>query len=213
MIIQARTGNFVKLLCLLLHQFATSVNALLSMSFHIVGRCNGFLHEVFPSKQLVCTSSRNTWLEHSRYIDRWVIRSMRIHVECIPSTRDRSMMLVRPNQHSLSRSVTWAQYSAPFQPFLLPSTYTDKNKPCIQWANRHSQFFPSNSQWNLFKLSLPQVPSKWMSVQVSFKWNNKSSMFIQDLGQVWRGRRIHTSGHSDILILSNLGTSFISTWE
>ena len=37
-------------------------------------------------------------------------------------------------------------------------------------------------------------------------------MFAQDFGHVCRGRRIHTSGHSDSGILSNLGASAIFTW-
>ena len=32
-------------------------------------------------------------------------------------------------------------------------------------------------------------------------------MFAHDLGHLWRGRRIHTSGHSDSGNLSNLGES------
>ena len=38
------------------------------------------------------------------------------------------------------------------------------------------------------------------------------SMFAHDLGQLCRGRRIHTSGHSDLRILSNLGPSSNFTW-
>ena len=49
-------------------------------------------------------------------------RSVYIHVECIPSTRDQEKKLVRQDQHFSSISSTWEPYSALFQSFLSPDT-------------------------------------------------------------------------------------------
>ena len=130
----------------------------LSMSFHVVRHCNGFRTRFFPSRQFFSCSSRNTLFEHFLRLIIDKIRSDRIHVQCIPSIRDREMMLVHPGQHSSSISSTWQQYAVSFQQFICRPQVLKRIIPAFDEQKRHSQFrtfsHPSSNK-NFIKLSLP----------------------------------------------------------
>ena len=81
------------------------------------------------------------------------------------------MKMARQDQHVSSISSTWVPYSASLQPFWRHPRMPIRIILVFLLTNRHSQFgtFQSKFQQNFFELSLPQKPSNWMSVQVSFK--------------------------------------------
>ena len=97
----------------------------------------------------------------------------------------------------------------------MSTTYTDKNKPCFRWANRHSQFWyfshPSSDGTSWKSLS-HNNPANGRPYKFRSRGTAGSSMFAQELGRSCRGRRITTSGHSDSGILSNLGARSNFTW-
>ena len=72
---------------------------------------------------------------------------------------------------------------------------------CFRRTNIHSQFgifsHPSSNRTSFYFRS---------------RSTTRSSMFAKDFGHLFRGWRIHTSGHCDFGILSNLGASSIFTW-
>ena len=122
------------------------------------------------------------------------------------------MMLVLQYQRFSSIFFYMGQpYSASFQLFLMSSTHTERNNPCFRWANKHSQlgtFSPIR-----FPIGLPQTVSPMCVPQVDVRTNfvREEPLDLQCLPMnsaiLCRGRRIHTSGHSDLGILSNLGRS------
>ena len=77
---------------------------------------------------------------------------------------------------------------------------------------RHSKYnshhsFSTQCHWTLtWRWSVPWTP------RAGWNFSNRSSMFAHDLGHLCRGRRIHTSGHSDLGVLSNLGASSNFSW-
>ena len=97
----------------------------------------------------------------------------------------------------------------------MSSTCTDENNPCFQWPNRHSQFgtfshrVPIERPQSVFPTSGQHVGVR---ANVFSRGTVGPSMSARDFGHLCRGRRIHTSGHSDLGILSNLGASSIFTW-
>ena len=134
--------------------------------------------------------------------------------EYFPSIHDPEMMWVHQDQHFSSTSSTWDPYSASFQPFFVIHVYRQEQSFVFRRTNRHSlfgAFFPAKSQRNFLELSVPQTasgcPFKFRS-----RGTTESSMFCTWLSRLCRGRRVHTSGHSDLGIPSNLGASSIITW-
>ena len=120
------------------------------------------------------------------------------------------MNLVRQDQRFFSSiSSTWEPDSASFQPFL-SSTFSDKNDRLFSVNKQTFQFGTFSHQnsnrasSNCLSLNNPArgCPDKFRS-----KSTTRSSMLAQNFGHLCRGRRIHTSGHSDLGILSNLGAS------
>ena len=84
-----------------------------------------------------------------------------------------------------------------FPVILMSSTYTDKRRPYLWWTNMHSQFGTfSNPSSN--KASSNSLHSNPMG---SCQCSPKISAIL------WRGKRTHTSGHSDFWMFSNLGAS------
>ena len=93
---------------------------------------------------------------------------------------------------------------------LMSSTYPDKSGPCFRWTNRHSQFgtfsHPSSNRISSNCLS-HNTPGNGCPYRFRSRTITGSSMFDHDFGPLCHVRRIHTSGHSDFGILSNLGAS------
>ena len=92
-----------------------------------------------------------------------------------------------------------------FLDILMSSTYIDKNNPCLQRTNRHCQVViihhPSlnKTSWNYRSEN-----TYWFCSRET----TGSSILDRDFRHLCLGRRIHTSGHSDFGIFSNLGTIF-----
>ena len=125
-------------------------------------------------------------------------RSVCIHVECIPNTRGQEMTLVLQHQPTSSTSSTWNSYSDFFQIFFCHPRTPMRKISCVRWTNRHSQIrccFPTELPQTVFA-----TVSRHPGDHTDFaQEEDKSSMFDQDLGHVFRGRRIQISGHSDFL--------------
>ena len=132
MINQAKTGNFVMLLCLLCRQLALSFHALFEHVLPYRRTMQWFLHEVFHIQEIMLYLQQKYVTRTSLYTVRRVIRSMRNHVECISSTRDREMVLVRPNQHSSSLSSTRLHILCFVPAMFMSSTCAHKNNPCLR---------------------------------------------------------------------------------
>ena len=95
----------------------------------------------------------------------------------------------------------------------MSSTYTDRNNPCSRWTSVHSQF------WYYFtsKVRIKKLPRIVFPITTRLMDDNID--FVQEVPQdhqylrriflpfICRGRRIHTSGHSDLGIMSFLGAS------
>ena len=106
----------------------------------------------------------------------------------------------------------------PFSVFFEPSRVIHVNR-------QEQSLFPMNEQSFSIRYFHHHRPNRTSSHCLShktpasgcpYKFHSRdttgSSMFAQDLGHLCRGRRIHTSGHSDFGILSNLGASSNCTW-
>ena len=103
-----------------------------------------------------------------------------------------------------------------FPAILMSSTYTDKNNVFLMNKKRHSQFgtlsLPSSNRTTSNCLSHNNPANGW-PFQIRSRGTTGSSMIAQDFCHLCRGRRIHTSGHSDYGILRNPGGSCKFTWE
>ena len=89
--------------------------------------------------------------------------------------------------------------------------WCDKNNPCFQRTNRHCQFdiFPHPSlNKTSWKYRSDNSPAKGWSYSFRSRGTTGSSILDHDFHHLCLGRRIHTSGHSDFGIFSNLGISF-----
>ena len=98
--------------------------------------------------------------------------------------------------------------------FPVSSTYTGKYNPCFQWKKDipSSILFPIQAPIEPLR-TVPSTSDQQVGVRFNFRsrGTTRSSMLDQDFGHLCRGRRIHTAGHSDLGILSNLGASSIFT--
>ena len=72
--------------------------------------------------------------------------------------------------------------------------------------------FHSSSNRTYSKCLSLNIPANARPYKFRSRSSTGSSMFAQDLGHLCGGRRIHTSGHSDFGISSNLGASSNFTW-
>ena len=98
---------------------------------------------------------------------------------------------------------------------LMSSTQTDKNNFCFLWTKKHSQFgtFSQPSSINAFWNCLPhKSPASGCPYKFRSRRTTGSSMYSHDFGHLCFGRRIHTSGHSDLGLLSSFWASSIFTW-
>ena len=140
MFIQARAWNFVQLLHFLVCWFTVSLNALVSMSLH-VGRpryclCLSLSH---PSNFSVAPAE-NTWFKHLLILfDNCFIRF------ALTLSTSQVFMVKKwcgfANVHIVHQLLPHGAIFCFFPTiFMMSSTYTDKNDPCIWWTNRHSQF-------------------------------------------------------------------------
>ena len=102
-----------------------------------------------------------------------------------------------------------------FQAKLMSSTYTDKNNPFFHgvrtsipiWQhspNHASKFFSNCLSQN--------SPAKGWPYRFCWRRTTGSSILVHDLGHSCRGGRIQMSGHSDLGIFNNFGTSSIFSW-
>ena len=64
MVAQAWSWDLIKLLCLFIRQFATSMDALFRVTVHIVRPTRLFLRQVFHTQVIFGCSCRNSWFEH-----------------------------------------------------------------------------------------------------------------------------------------------------
>ena len=210
-IIQARTWNIVQLLHFLVFQFTVSLNA----SFPCRGTTLRFVREVFPIL-VIFLLLRQKRRDSNIFLYCSTIVSFGLHSRW-----------VHP-KYTLSRNDVGSSMSTFFIIFfhmgailcffpanLVSSTHTDKNNPCFRWTNMHSQFgtfsHPNSIKASSNGLSHNNPANGW-----PYKFHSRgttgSSMFAHDFGHLCRGRRIHTSGHSGFVILSNLGASSNFTW-
>ena len=116
-IIQARRWNCVQLFRLFVCQFTIPVYALFRTSYHVVGPRDSFCMKFLPSWYFSVAIAEIRDSNISLHIDWQCLRSVYIHVECIPNIHDREMMLVRQGPQVPSISSTWEPLSAVFQPF------------------------------------------------------------------------------------------------
>ena len=97
----------------------------------------------------------------------------------------------------------------------MSSTYTDENNPISRCTNKHSQFgiFSQPCFNRIFSncLSHNSIAKGW-PYRFRSRGTTGSSILDHDFGRLCRGRRIQTSGHSDLGIFNNLGASSIFTW-
>ena len=93
------------------------------------------LHEVFPTLVIFQLPQKKYVIRTSPCIARGLFRTVCIHVEYIPNTRDQEMMFVHPI-NILHQFLMFCFFPA----FLMSSTYTYKDNPWFRWTNRHSQF-------------------------------------------------------------------------
>ena len=102
-----------------------------------------------------------------------------------------------------------------FPAILTSSTYTDKNKPCFLWTSTHSQFgtFLIKDPIKFFRTFLSHNgPASGYPYRFRSRGSAGSSRIDHDLGHLFRGIRIHKTGHSDFGMLSSLGTPSDFTW-
>ena len=119
------------------------------------------------------------------------------------------MMLVLPDQRLPWEIAKSVPRFVSFLPFLISSTYTERNSPLAQLTQPGTFHHPSANGTTSNCLSNKR-PTKWLSVQISFKVNHWIfNIFPWILGHLCRGRRILTSGHSDFGRFNNLGASSI----
>ena len=139
--------------------------------------------------------------------EKW-FRSVCIHVGCIPNTRGQEMMLGSPRSTSFINFFHMGAIVCFLPTILMSSMYTDKNNPCFQWTNRHSPFgtlfLPSPNRTSSNCLSHKR-PASGCPCRFLLREITGSSMFDHDLGDLFRGRRIYISGHSDFGFLNNYG--------
>ena len=90
------------------------------------------------------------------------------------------MLVLRDPRVALISS-TQEPSSAPFQPFWISSTKTDKNNPCFRWTKRHSQFgtfcHPNGTSSNC----LSRRPASGCPCKFRSRGTTGSSIFNHDL--------------------------------
>ena len=143
--------------------------------------------------------------------DQWLSRSLYIHVQCIPDTHGREMMLVRQDLHFSSTSSTWDSDSAFFDTFLcLPRFPTRISLVFDEHMDIPNRYFSHPSPNRTFTNCLPDHnPASGWLYRFRSRGTTGSSMFDQDCGHLRRGSRIHMSGHSDCGLSNIFGASFI----
>ena len=140
-IIQIRAWDFVvKLLHFFVFQFTVSLNAFLSMSFHVVRPRYCVCLRFSPSGQFFVCFSRNTRFKHLLIL----FNNCFIRFAFPLRTWSRNDVVVNI-QNCFSISSTWEPYSASFQTFLMSSTRIDRND--LYSMNEHTfpirYFLPS----------------------------------------------------------------------
>ena len=160
-----------------------------------------FLREVFPT-MVTCQLLRQKYvIRTSLYIPQKWFHPVCINVEYIPKkTWSR-------NEVGSSRSTFFNNFyhvGAIFwfiPTIFMSSTYTDKNNPCFLWTFSLPSFNRTSSDCRSHN-----NPADGCSCKFCSRGTTGSSMFAQDFGHLCRGRRIHTSGHSDL-------KKFWAIWE
>ena len=104
-----------------------------------------------------------------------------------------------------------------FPAIFMSSTHTDKNKPLFSLNKKTfpiGYFSRSRSNKTSSNCLSHDNPAHGCPSKFGLRSTTRSSMFAQDFGHLCRGRRIHTSGHSDLGTSSNLGASsnFTRVW-
>ena len=147
MVVQAKSWDFVQLLCLFVCQLTMSFNANFRMTFHVVGPRDRFCVKCLPVSNMFLNSSIVVFV---RLASRW------LH----PKFDGQEMMWVHRDP----------RVSALFQPFfhqprkpIRTIVVTDEQTFVIRY------YFPSKRPAKPPKIVLPQEGSKWEFVQISFK--------------------------------------------
>ena len=97
----------------------------------------------------------------------------------------------------------------------MASTYSDRIEPCFS-RTKHTfpilNFLPSKTKRTFSNCLSHCNPAYGWPYKFRSGSTTGSSMFAHDFGHLWRGRRIHVSGHSDLGFLSSLWASSNFTW-
>ena len=96
-------------------QFAISFHAFLRMTFHVIRPSNRITCDFFPLSIFQLPQQR--FVIRTSFCFHQYVRSICIHVECIPSTRGQEMMSVLSDLPISSVASTWSGGFAIFQPF------------------------------------------------------------------------------------------------
>ena len=163
------------------------------MSFHVVGPRDRLCVEVsftlvifqLPQQKLVI---RTFFGSRQKYF-----RSVCIHVECIPKFSWSREDVGSPRSTSFINFFHMGSIFCFLPAILMSFTYTDKNKPCLRWTNKHSQFgtlsHPSSNRPSSNCLS-HKMPASGRPYKFRSWRTTKSSMFDHDFDHQCRGRRI-----------------------
>ena len=175
MLIQARTWNFVQVLCLFVRQFTIFLNSFLSMSFNVVGPRNRFCVKFFPPLYFFSCSSRNSLSEHfSVFINNDFVR---LPFTLSASQIGQEMMLIHEDQHSSSISSIWEPHSLSFQPFWChPHVPIRIILKWNEWVFHTGPRFRPFMSWKTY----PKIWTFWL-------WNSgqSGSILHLDLGECW----------------------------
>ena len=119
------------------------------------------------------------------------------------------MMLVHQDQRVSAISSTWEPCFDSFHSCLSEESLFSMIKKTftIRYFFSHPTSNRISSNCLSHKRPASGCPHKFRS-----RSTTRSSMLDQDFGHLCRGRRIHTAGHSDLGILSNLGASLQFYW-
>ena len=201
MIIQARTWNFIQLLCLLVCQFA-------------------FFQRIFD-RVLPCRRTTPLFLRKVRLLViyqllqlTFVIRtslcivphnhhSFCIHAECVQSLHNQEHDVGSSRSSSFINFFHMGAIFCLFPDILMSSTFSDK---------RINLVFGEQTSILLSNCLTHSSPARGCPHKFRSRGTSGSSMFDHDFGHLCRGSRIHISGHSDFGILRNFGASSIFNW-
>ena len=192
MVVQTGNGNLYNCSVFFVCQFTTSFHSLFRMAFHIVWLRYCFLRDTQVIFQLLLLKFviRTLFSVHQQ-----LFRSNCIHVECVPNICRHRMMFFLQNHPTSSIASTWDSHSASF--------WCRPRAPILCFSNRIPM--------RLFSVSFPKIIQQ---VGDHPDFVQEELLGLQCWPKVWGhlcgDGRMHSPGHSDFGIFSNVGACSIS---